>query len=498
MHLLKSRFPLFLVALFAVSASLLAAIKPAEPGAAGEKTAAPAEPKSQEAAEKTEPKTLPPPAVIATSDGPTYVFPLKGPVDQVQLMFMRRTLKEAEKAGAGAFLIDMDTPGGRLDVTMEILEMLRKTKVPTITYINPSAGSAGALISLGTKKIYMRKDAVIGAAAVITGQGEDLQKSMKQKVDSFYTAKMRAVAEENGHNPDIAEAFMVTEKEVKLGDTIVDSKETLLSLNGSEAVRKYDGRPLLAAGLAESVEEVLKNQGFSGAISRVEATGFETVALWLTTISPILLLIAIVGAYIEMKAPGFGIPGIVSLICFGLFFLGHYIAALSGMEAAVIFVIGAILVIIEIFLLPGMIIPGMLGAVLVLGSVLWAMVDHWPSQPGSLGAVDFERPMLNLLVAIGGAAVFAGIIARLLPKTSFYQRLVLSPANAAPTSAERLSPVARVGDTGVALTTLRPAGKAAFGETYLDVVSDGGYVEAGSQIRVVHVEGVKVVVEAIA
>lgn len=440
------------------------------------------------------------PAAVAdpkATEAPVFVFPLNGAVDPAKEMFLRRALKDAERARAAVFVIDMDTPGGRLDVTMDILEVLRKTTVPVISYINPSAGSAGALISLGTDKIFMRKDAVIGAAAVITGDGADLEKTLKQKTDSFYTAKMRAVAEENGYNPDIAEAFMVTEKELKVGEAVIDSKETLLSLNGGEAVKKYDGKPLLASGLAENIDELLNSQGYKGAVVRVEPTGFESVAFWLTKFSPLLLLIGIVGGYIEMKAPGFGIPGFVSLGAFALFFLGHYVAALTGWEATIVFVIGAILVIVELFVTPGVVLPGLVGAIMIFGSIIWAMVDHWPSQPGSLGAVDFERPLFNFLIALGGAAVFAALIAKYLPHTSFYRRLVLDGAadeHVAGTGGSFVAAV-KAGDIGVASTTLRPAGKAMFGDEMVDVVSDGEFIDSGAKVRVLHVEGVKVIVE---
>jgi membrane-bound serine protease (ClpP class) len=158
-----------------------------------------------------------------------YIFPFREEVSDANLAFLRRSLKEAERAGASAFIIDMDTPGGKVSVTLEIFELMRRTKVPVITFVNPNALSAGALISLSTPKIYMRPDATIGAAAVVGGEGEDIQKTMKTKIDSFMTAKMRAVATENGHNPDIAEAFMIVGREVKIGDTLITTKDTLLS-----------------------------------------------------------------------------------------------------------------------------------------------------------------------------------------------------------------------------------------------------------------------------
>ncbi len=441
------------------------------------------------------------PAIEAAkpADGPVFIFPLSGGVDPAKEMFLRRALKDAERTNASVFVIDMDTPGGRLDVTIDILELLRKTKVPVISYINPSAGSAGALIALGTKKIFMRKDAVIGAAAVVMGGGAEVEKSMKQKIDSFYTAKMRAVAEENGYNPDIAEAFMVTEKELKIGEVIIDSKESLLSLNGGEAVKQYNGKPLLAAGLAETVEELLQKQGYTGAVTRVEPTGFESAAFWLTTLSPILLLLGIVGGYIEMKAPGFGIAGFVSLISFGLFFLGHYVAALTGWEATIVFVIGALLVMVEVFLMPGVIIPGLVGAMMIFGSIIWAMVDHWPTQPGSLGAVDFEKPVFNFILALGGAAVFAALIGKYLPHTSFYRRIVLQGEGGTHEAGAggEYAQIAKVGDIGIASTTLRPAGKAMFGEVLMDVVSDSEFINSGTRVKVLHVEGMKVVVEPV-
>ena len=426
---------------------------------------------------------------------PAYVFPLQGGVNEVQLILLRRALKAAEKANASAFIIDMDTPGGDLEVTMKILELLRKTKLPTLTFVNPNAVSAGAMISLGTKKIYMRKDAVIGAAAVVTSDGQDLGKTMRQKVDSYETAKMRAVSAENGHNPAIAEAFMVAEKELKMGDAVLDGNATLLSLNGREAVRLYDGKRLLAEGLAETMDDVLKLEHLTGGMTRLVPTGFESAALWITRISWLLLLGGIVGAYIEMKAPGFGFPGIASLVCFAFFFLGHYIAALSGWEATVVFVIGAMLVVVEIFLLPGTMIPGMVGALMVFGSIVWAMVDHWPSQPGTLSGNDFEKPMLNLIIALAGAAVVGGILAKFLPHTSLYRKLVLvGESSSIP---ETWKPSVAIGDTGVATTTLRPAGKARFGEHVVDVMTDGTFLNSGATVRVASIEGMKVIVESV-
>jgi membrane-bound serine protease (ClpP class) len=473
------RFPAISAALLFSLAATFAALKPGD------------NPKSPEPAA--------PAANTAPAGGPVYVFPFKDVVGPANLAFLRRSLKEAERAGASAFIIDMDTPGGRVDVTLEIFELMRLTKVPTITFVNPNALSAGALISLSTPKIYMRPDATIGAAAVVGGEGEDIQKTMKSKIDSVMGAKMRDVCERNGHNYEIAEAFMILGKELKVGDALINSKDTLLTLTGREAAKLYDGKPLLAAGLAENIDGVLKLEGLTGPVVRITATGFEKFAFWITMIAPILLMGGIIGAYIEMKTPGFGIPGIASLICFGLFFGGHLVAGLAGWEVVIVFVIGVVLVLFEFFAAPGTFLPGVIGTFLILGSVVWAMVDRWPSQTGLPSGDALQQPLFNLLVASGGAAVLAAVLMKFLPKTSFYRRLVLGassasgPAITVPTVNLEL----HAGDIGVAATTLRPSGKATFRGDPYDVVTGGDFITQGTSVKVISVDGMRVIVEPV-
>lgn len=485
-----TRFLTALIALLFHASAGIGAIKPS--GNDGTKTPGTPVPHSNQN------PTAPATAATPGGGGSVFVFPLKDEVSPTQLIFLRRALKEAERAGATTFILDMDTPGGRVDVTLEIFELLHKTTIPTITFVNPNAISAGALISLATKKIYMRPDATIGAAAVVSGEGADVQQTMKSKIDSVMAAKMRAVCEENGHNPDIAEAFMLIGKELKVGDTVLDSADTLLSLNGREAAKLYDGKPLLATGLVETLDELLKAEGLTGPVTRIEATGFEQIAFWITMIAPLLLMGGIVGAYIEMKAPGFGIPGIASLICFALFFGGHLVAGLAGWESVLIFVIGVVLILIEIFVVPGTVLPGLIGTVMIFGSIVWAMVDRWPAETGMPDGDALTRPLLNLVLGAGGAAICAGMLVKFLPKTSVYRRLVLSAESASgpAVTVPVVNLEMRIGDIGVAATTLRPSGKAAFGGEIHDVVTGGDFIPMGTSVRVVSADGMRVVVEA--
>ena len=429
--------------------------------------------------------------------GPVFVIPLHGEVGPAQFYFLRRALKEAQRANASAVVLDVDTFGGRVDSAMEEMDELLTTRIPTIAFVNTKAISAGSLISLAAKRIYMHPNALIGASAVVGGEGEDLNATMKEKSTSMVVAKARGAAKASGHAEDIAEAFVRKESEVKRGDVTVDSKDTLLTLNAADAAKIYDGKPLLADGIAENLAEVMKAECLTGTVRNIEPCGFVSVAFWITSLAPLLLIGGIVGAYIEMKTPGFGFPGIVSLICFALFFGGHFIAGLAGWESVIIFAIGLLLVLGELFLHPGTIIPGLVGVLLMLGSLVWAMVDHWPGTPAIPSSEDLQRPMLNFVIALLGGGVFIAILAKFLPNTSIYRRLVLATASASgpavtvPIVNLELHP----GDIGTAATTLRPSGKATFRGEHHDVVTGGDFIPIGTAVRVISVDGMRVVVE---
>ena len=437
------------------------------------------------------------PPVTSVAPGPVFVIPIHGTVSEPQFFFLRRALKEAQRENASAVILDVDTFGGRVDAAMDEMDALLNSRIPTIAFVNTKAISAGSLISLAAKKIYMHPNAVIGASAVVGGEGEDLKETMKEKSTSMVVAKARGTAKASGHPEDVAEAFVRKESEVKRGDTVVDSKETLLTLNTDDATKLYDGQPLLAAGRADSIEDLIKVAGLHGSIRRIEPTGFETIASWLTMISPLLLMAGLACGYMEFKVPGFGIFGILSIVFFGLFFGSYFIAGLAGWEAVIIFSVGLLLVLGELFLHPGTMIPGLIGVLLMLGSLVWAMVDHWPGTPAMPTSEELQRPMFNLVIALAGGGIFMAVMAKFLPQTSIFRRLVLStssqsgPAVTVPVVNFEL----HAGDTGVASTTLRPAGKAEFGGTAHDVITAGDFITAGTKVRVVAVDGMRVIVE---
>lgn len=434
---------------------------------------------------------------FTASAGDVVVIPMKGTVSEAQFFFLRRNLKQAEKEKAEAVILDMDTYGGDLKAAVDMQGALFNTSVPVYTYINANAGSAGALIAVSTKRIYMAPVSAVGAAAPVLGNGQDLQETMSDKIVSYYSAYFRSAAERNGHNPDIAEAFINKNKEVIVGGTTIHSKGSVLTFSAQEAAKIVGDKPLFSAGIADNLQDLVTKAGLQGSIRRVEPTGFERMAFFITMLAPLLLLGGIIGAYIEFKTPGFGIPGICSIICFALFFTGHYIAGLAGMEVFVIFILGIVLVVSELVLHPGTILPGLLGAMMVFGAVVYAMIDHYPTQPVLPSPSMLYVPAINLLISGFLAAVTIGILARYLPQTSFYRRVVLNAVNPVGPSIQETSPVAvlKAGMEGQALSILRPSGRAQFGDIVIDVITEGEFLSPGTPIRIMTVEGARVIVE---
>ncbi|HYJ03938.1 MAG TPA: NfeD family protein [Chthoniobacterales bacterium] len=434
--------------------------------------------------------------------GDTVVIPLNGEISPPAHLFLRRAVKAAENAGAGAIVIEMNTYGGRLDSAAEITGVLNRTTIPTYTFINTNAGSAGSLIALATRHIYMSPVSAIGAAAPVLSTGADLPATEKEKTLSYWSALVRSSALRNGHNPDIGEAFMDKEKEVKIVDRVVHAKGSLLTLNAQEATEIINGKPLLAAGIADSVSDLVKKAGLKGDTVALQPSGFERLAFWITALAPLLLLLGIICAYIEFKLPGVSMPGIIAAICFALFFAGHYLAGLAGWEVVALFVLGLIFVLIEIlFFAQSTIVFGVVGVFLMLGSILWAMIDRYPGETFLPTGDMLATPLRNLFITLVAAVLLIMLLARYLPKTSLYRKFALMtmiPPGPSLAGAPRVFATAldvTPGMQGTAHTSLRPSGKARFDDHIVDVVTDGEFIAADTPVTVIQKDGMRVVVK---
>lgn len=449
--------------------------------------------------------SLPWPGSAAAETGRlAYVLPVREDVATPLAYMVRRGVKQAMEAKADLLILDMETNGGRLDSTEEIIEALNQFRGQTITYVNRKAFSAGAFIAFATQKIYMAPQSVIGAAApIMMGPGgvEAMPETVEAKMTSGVRALVRTSAEKNGFNVEVVEAMIDKSKQVEIDGEVINEKGQILTLTNIQAEKNYGSppKPLLSSGTVESIDALLAQLGYSGAkVVRIAPTGAEKVASWLTAIGPLLLLIGIVGVYIEMKTPGFGLPGIAGIFGFLLYFLGGYIAGLSGLEWTVVFLIGLGLFILEIFVFPGTLFIGLIGGAMMLAALVMAMVDLYPGMPLLPSFGQVRESLLRVMLSAGFALALVLFLSRFVLKTPLFHKLVAEGASgAASTKRTAALQAARIGRTGQALSPLRPGGKARFGEDILDVITQGEMIQRGAAIRIIGNSGTEAVVEKV-
>jgi membrane-bound serine protease (ClpP class) len=428
-------------------------------------------------------------------------------VNKQAFKFWRRVIKRVNEEEARAVVFDIDTPGGLAFDTAELIMVdMQKIKVPSYAFVNQKALSAGALVAAGTDSIYMHPVSTIGAAAIVSGNGAEIPDIMRAKIESAFNAFVRAVSKSKGRNPDVIRAMMITDEYYDFGDIQVEEGE-LLSLTADEAIMEFQGKPLLAKGIVESIDDLLEREGLAGVeVVSAEPTGMEKLAYWVAAFSGILILVGIGGAYLEMKTPGFGMGGGISLLAFSLFFFGNYAAGnMAGYGLMLLFLLGVILVVFELFILPGMIVPGVIGGILVLGTLFFAMVDGFAFEDNTVrgwdasGALDFiNQPALNLAIGLLGSTVLMMLMMRYLPNAPLFSRLVMNNALASgdSTGLDSISGGTgeHVGLRGVSITDLRPAGKGDFNGRVLDVTAANGFISEGKEIVVSSEDGLRILV----
>jgi membrane-bound serine protease (ClpP class) len=427
-----------------------------------------AEPATAPGAEKAvAPETAGPSveARLSASPARVVVIPVREQIAKPILYVVRRGLKQAIESKADIVVLDMKTPGGALDVTFEIMEALGRFPGKTVTYVNDEAISAGAFISAVTGEIWFAPEGVIGAAAPVLATGGEIDASMKQKIVSYLRARVRAISEGKGYRGQVISAMIDADYELKIGDEVLKPKGELLSLTGSEAFKSYGDppQPLLAAGIAKDLPALLAKLGATSESTTLLKTSWsEDAAVVLTNLSPILLGLGLLAAFIEFKTPGFGIFGVAAGILLSLVFFGHYIAGLSGHEPILFFLLGVAAVAVELLFFPGTVVLALAGILLVLGSLVWSMADIWPDQAIEFSGDLFLRPLGNLGVGLVFAFVGSLLLLRFLPRGWLWDRMVLSSAVTGVSGAAGTptvgSPDPLLGAAGIAVTGLYPTG----------------------------------------
>lgn len=373
----------------------------------------------------------------AVSSPLVIVIPVDGMIERGLLYVIRRSLAQAVREKATAVILDMNTPGGRVDVAEEIMRMLidLPRSITTYTYVNKDALSAGALITIATDRIYMSPGSRIGASAIVGATGDIEDGDLKEKHVSALVALARSAAEGRGHDPDLIESMIRKSFEYKFGEEIICKEGQLLTLTDRDASRRVTGadgveRPLLALGTVATLDELKAAENLQGAVVRtVRQTYAEQIARYVELFSFVFLAGGLLGIYIEFKTPGFGLPGILGGILLAIFFWGHRIAGLSGDIELVLFAVGVLLLLLELLVIPGFGLAGFSGIALILASIFFSMVRHSPGTDWfRIPSFQVEIAFQNLGLGLALALVAGLIVARFLPKTKGFQHLVLNAA----------------------------------------------------------------------
>ncbi|MBD1382100.1 nodulation protein NfeD [Bacillus sp. IB182487] len=411
----------------------------------------------------------------ANADESVYVIPIEETVEKGLSEFIKRGFNEAKQANADHIILDINTPGGAVDAALKISDTINDSDIPVTAFVNRRALSAGAYLALNADQIYMTEGAKMGAAAIIDLEGNAADK----KSESLWLAEMKDAAEKNNRDPKYALAM--ADVDVDAAD-VGAPKGELLTLTTSQALDVG-----YAEGEAEDLNSLLQHLNLANAeVHSVDLSLAEKVARFVThpVVVPILLSIGSLGLIVELYSPGFGIPGAMGLTSLFLFFYGHLVAGLAGMETIILFVIGLILVIAELFV-PGGIL-GIIGFIAIIVSLFLAS--------GSIIGMA-----ISLLIAAAVSITASILLTKVLGKRmNIFKRLILRDSTN--TESGYISNKTRselLGKTGVALTSMRPSGTALVEDERLDVVTEGTYIAKGEHVKIVKVDGSRIVVREI-
>ena len=423
-----------------------------------------------------------------------YRVPIEGTIDLGLPPFIQRTLEDAESNEATAVIFDINTFGGRVDAATQIKDAILGADIPTIAFINRRAISAGALISLSCEKIYMTGGGLIGAATAVDMTG----KKGSEKVISFMREEMASTAEKRGRSKEIARGMVDEELTfthlVIGGDSIkVDDIEgrkdgKLISLTTEQAL-KYK----IADGTAENMEALLDSLGYSSVKTIETAENWsEAIVRFLTNpvVASLLTTFGFLGILFELQSPGWGIPGFVGLACLILSLSASYIAQLATMSDMLFVLTGLALILLEVLVIPGFGIAGLGGIGLMIYGLYLLLLPDVPVGEEVLGQV-----MDGFLIGLVGAVIGLVLLVKLMIKTKFWEQLT------APDTQKKEDGYSNTpgweslqGKTGIADTDLHPSGWVRVKDQRIFVVSEGEFIEEGKEIKILSVDGNRVLV----
>jgi membrane-bound serine protease (ClpP class) len=419
-----------------------------------------------------------------------YKFDIKKEIAPPVWRSTKLALEEAVEKNADIILIEMSTYGGMLESADSIRTKILNSPIPVFIFINHNAASAGALIAIACDSIYMTTGSSIGAATVVDQAGE----VVPDKYQSYMRAMMRSTAEATGRDPNIAQAMVDPRIEI---EGVIDSG-SVLTFTASEALKNG-----YCEGIAEDMEEVLSLAGIEDyELFEQELKPIDKFIGFLINpiVSGILIMVIIGGIYFELQTPGIGFPSIAAILAALMYFAPLYIEGLADHWEILIFVVGIILIAVEIFAIPGFGVTGIAGITLVVAGLTLSLIDNVGFDFRPVNANKIISSFFLVIISIFLSIVASFFITKsLFSHNRLFGSLALetveSAAEGYTTSDSKYREM--VGMTGIAHTILRPAGKVMIGEDMYDATAITGYIEKGDEIEVVRYETMQLFVRKV-
>jgi membrane-bound serine protease (ClpP class) len=455
---------------------------------------------------------------------------VEGTIDSWLEHYVLRKLDKAKQVGCDLLVLEIDSPGGGLQETLNLCEQITGLSgVHTVAYIPSQALSGAAILSLACDDIVMGEHAQIGDCGPIFMDEDFMFRHAPEKIRSHLISQVRVLSEKKKHPPALAEAMVdlnVKVERLKLPDgseqLLTDRElanrpeaagwvklETLPESGGGRFFEVTGRRAVdlrLASATVEKRDDLFQRYGLEGKPLVLESDVVDTTAyilnMWLVT--GLLLIIGLVGIAYELSAPGVGIGALTAFLCFALFFWSRFLGGTAGWLEVVLFASGIAFLAMEVFVIPGFGITGITGLALMIAGIVLASQDFTlPTTNSELARMTAGT--LTTTVSGIGCVVVCALMVRHMHSIPVLNRLMLAPPSVEPATpplidkdGKPLPPpeqVLGIGDWGVASTMLRPGGKARFGDQLFDVVADGAFIQPGTQVRVTELQGTRIVVE---
>lgn len=418
-----------------------------------------------------------------------FHFELKEDITPAAWRLVNKATQQAKEMNADVIIMELNTYGGMVNMADSIRTRFINTKALTVSWINNNAASAGALISIACDSIYMTKGANIGAATVVDGTGSQLP----DKYQSYMRSTMRSTAEAKNRDPRIAEAMV--DDRIKI-EGIIDSGQ-VLTFTTSEAIKNN-----FCEGEANSLEEVIEMLGIEKYnITSYEAKALDKVISFLLNpiVSSILMLMIFGGIYFELQTPGVGFPLAAAVLGAILYFAPLYLEGLAANWEILLFVVGLILISIEIFVIPGFGVAGIIGITFVVAGLTLSLIENDFFDFSFTPKFEISKAFIRVVGTLSGGMILMAIFGKSLFNTPAMKRIMLMDEQRSSEgyvisheSQEQL-----LGSVGIAVTDLRPSGKVEIDDEIYDAVTEGGFITRGNNVKVIKTEGYSIIVRKV-